>query len=240
MAMLDTHFLPPQGGRLSRSDEAVAAIENMISQNGWPVGHKLPSQRALAETLEFSRPTIREALVAMETMGRVSIRPGKGVFLAERKAAAPVPEAAADGVSLAGRAAQMYQFRYAVEPAIAGLVAVNATAAQVGDMEVVVASMRAAVERHDLAEFARQDFTFHSIMVEAANNLFFTRAISPFLGLFHESQTLPLSIHDGVEDTLNEHEAIMHSLRKRDSLAARAAMERHIQGVARRAGAGPL
>ena len=40
----------------------------MIQENAWPYGHKLPSQRALAETLGISRPTVREALVALETM----------------------------------------------------------------------------------------------------------------------------------------------------------------------------
>ena len=220
---------------MSRSDEAVESIQAMIARNGWPGGFQLPSQRTLAEELGFSRPTVREALVALETMGRVEIKPGKGAFLVD--GTAPVtPRTMANHSVLTGRESQMYQFRYAIEPAIAGLVAVNATTAQVEDMGVVVGAMRQAVETQDLAEFARLDFSFHSQMIEAANNRFFTEAITPFLGLFFESQKLPLTFDDSVHDTVREHEEIMEHIRAGRAAEAHEAMELHVREVARRAG----
>ena len=220
---------------MSRSDEAVESIEAMIARNGWPGGFQLPSQRSLAEDLGFSRPTVREALVALETMGRVEIKPGKGAFLVDR-ASPGLPWAAPNRPALSGRESQMYQFRYAIEPAIAGLVAVNATAAQKHDMGVVVAAMRQALEARDLVEFSRLDFAFHSHMIEAANNRFFTEAITPFLGIFFESQKLPLVLDDSVHDTVREHEEIMEHIRAGRSAEAHHAMELHVRGVAERAG----
>ncbi|WP_419787096.1 FadR/GntR family transcriptional regulator [Pseudodesulfovibrio sp.] len=223
---------------MSRTDEAMQSIETMIAQNGWAPGFQLPSQRTLAEELPFSRPTIREALVAMEALGRVEIRPGKGVFLSagEVSAAAARVKVMTPSAALSGRESQMYQFRYAIEPAIAGLVAVNATAAQIADMDVVVEAMRTAKAAGDHTEFARLDFTFHSQMIEAANNRFFTEAISPFLGLFFESQKLPLALDDSLSDTIREHERIMEYFHNHQPAEAHKAMERHIHGVARRAG----
>jgi GntR family transcriptional repressor for pyruvate dehydrogenase complex len=211
----------------------------MIARNGWSGGFQLPSQRTLAEELGFSRPTVREALVALETMGRVEIKPGKGAFLVDgTPLGSPVgaPRAVANRSVLSGRESQMYQFRYAIEPAIAGLVAVNATAAQKEDMGVVVAAMRQALEAMDQTEFARLDFSFHSQMIEAANNRFFTEAITPFLGIFFESQTLPLALDDSVHDTVREHEEIMDHIRAGRSAEAHRAMEKHVRGVAERAG----
>ena len=52
----------------SSSEEAAERILSMILDNNWQEGHKLPPQRALAETLGVSRPTVREALVILETM----------------------------------------------------------------------------------------------------------------------------------------------------------------------------
>ncbi|OIQ50618.1 HTH-type transcriptional regulator LutR [Pseudodesulfovibrio hydrargyri] len=224
---------------MSRSDEAVESIQTMIAQNGWPGGFQLPSQRTLAEELGFSRPTVREALVALETMGRVEIKPGKGAFLVDGASLGTplgTPRAVANHSALSGRESQMYQFRYAIEPAIAGLVAVNATAAQKHDMGVVVAAMRTALESRDLTEFSRLDFAFHSHMIEAANNRFFTEAITPFLGIFFESQTLPLVLDDSVHDTVREHEEIMGHIRAGRSAQAHRAMEKHVRGVAERAG----
>lgn len=235
-AMTTIGFQRGLGGHRSRSDEAVDSIESMISENGWTDGFKLPSQRTLAEELGFSRPTVREALVAMEAMGRVEIKPGKGAFLSSKATTVPLRGALPDHLALSGRESQMYQFRYAIEPAIAGLVAVNATAAQVEDMSVVAEAMRQAIGDKDHEEFSRLDFAFHSQMIEAANNRFFTEAISPFLGLFFESQQLPFALDDSVIDTVQEHEELMRLIRARKSAEARHAMEKHIRGVARRAG----
>jgi GntR family transcriptional repressor for pyruvate dehydrogenase complex len=220
---------------MSRSDEAVESIQSMIARNGWSGGFQLPSQRTLAEELGFSRPTVREALVALETMGRVEIKPGKGAFLVDGTPLG-TPRPVANHSALSGRESQMYQFRYAIEPAIAGLVAVNATAAQKHDMGVVVAAMRTALESRDLTEFSRLDFAFHSHMIEAANNRFFTEAITPFLGIFFESQTLPLVLDDSVHDTVREHEEIMGHILAERSAEAHRAMEKHVRGVAERAG----
>lgn len=228
------------GRRQSRTEAAAESIESLIRRSGWKNGQKLPSQRTLAEQLRVSRPTVREALVSLEARGRVVIRPAKGVFLSTPGQAAD--QGPSSGVNiqassaLSGRESQMYQFRYAIEPAIAGLVAVNATAAQVEDMGVVVAGMRRALENRDLTEFSRLDFTFHSQMIEAANNRFFTEAITPFLGLFFESQTLPLTFDESVQETVREHELIMEQIRERRPEEAHRAMERHVRGVAKRAG----
>jgi GntR family transcriptional repressor for pyruvate dehydrogenase complex len=103
-------------------------------------------------------------------------------------------------------------------------------------MGVVVAAMRQALEAMDQTEFARLDFSFHSQMIEAANNRFFTEAITPFLGIFFESQTLPLALDDSVHDTVREHEEIMDHIRAGRSAEAHRAMEKHVRGVAERAG----
>ena len=130
----------------SSSEETAESILSMIQAHNWQEGHKLPAQRALAESLGVSRPTVREALVILETMGKVDVQPGKGVFLKTR---------AQEGMSLsvarrpdrsfiAGKETQIYQFRHAIEPAIAALVALNATQAQIDDMAAMLDEMRPA------------------------------------------------------------------------------------------------
>lgn len=226
---------------MSRTDAAVDAISSMIIENGWEDGYKLPSQRALAESLSFSRPTVREALVTLETREQVVIQPGKGVFVkkgSSRPALAQAPsyESMVNRNAVSAQSSQMYQFRYAIEPAIAGLVALNATAAQIEDMKVVIEAMSGALEREDCSAFFKLDFSFHSQMIEAANNRFFTEAMAPFLGLFFESQKLPQADDGDYFDTVREHEKIMKCIAAGQSVEARKAMEEHVLGVARRAG----
>ncbi len=222
----------------SSSEEAAENILSMIQANNWQEGHKLPPQRALAETLGVSRPTVREALVILETMGKVSVQPGKGVFLyARAQEGLPVTASRrSDRAFIAGKETQIYQFRHAIEPAIAALVALNATQAQIDDMGAMMDEMRQAGMRGDMLHFAQMDFAFHSQMIEAANNPFFIDAMRPFFDLFSESQRLPFSNREGVRDTMSEHESLLEHLRLRDPHGARRAMEEHVIATAARAG----
>ena len=198
----------------------------------------MPPQRALAETLGVSRPTVREALVILETMGKVTIQPGKGVFLVTRAQeslpAAPVTRF--DRSFITGKETQIFQFRHAIEPAIAALVALNATQAQLDDMAAMLDDMKQASVRGDVQLFAQLDFAFHTQMIEAANNPFFIEAMRPFFDLFSESQRLPFSNQEGLVDTMREHAALLEHLRSRNSHGARLAMEEHVVATAARAG----
>ena len=62
-------------------------INRLIDSGEYPAGGRLPSERLLATQLSVSRPTLREALIALEVEGRVEIRGGAGVFVLERQAA---------------------------------------------------------------------------------------------------------------------------------------------------------
>ncbi len=198
----------------------------------------MPPQRALAETLGVSRPTVREALVILETMGKVTIQPGKGVFLVTRAQeslpAAPVTRF--DRSFITGKETQIFQFRHAIEPAIAALVALNATQAQLDDMAAMLDDMKQASVRGDVQLFAQLDFAFHTQMIEAANNPFFIEAMRPFFDLFSESQRLPFSNQEGLVDTMREHAVLLEHLRSRNSHGARLAMEEHVVATAARAG----
>ncbi len=244
----DTGRTAHQAPRPSSSTaHAELAIREMIREGDWRPGRKLPSQRELALRLGISRPTVREALIAMETRGEVETIPGKGVYLTDAPAQ-DAPQGAAQhgadpfepfpdapGMS-AGKAAQMYQFRYAIEPAVAKLVAVNATLAQTEDLRHLLASMREALAEGDLARLARLDFAFHRQLVEAANNPFFTKAIAPSLNMFFESQQLPFSTSADTGETIAEHQALLEAIRERSPARAASAMRQHIMGTARRAG----
>ncbi len=264
--------------KTSSSEHAAVAIRDMILSGGWRPGWRLPSQRELALRLGISRPTIREALIALEMRGEVETLPGKGVYVAS-----PAPDGAdgPDGWSgypgrgnsggqvgsggvggaaglgvpdslgraglrsedagavpelTAGKAAQMYQFRLAIEPAVAGLVAENATMAQMEDLRQLSGRMRAALVSGDLTILAQLDFAFHRQLVEAANNPFFTQAIAPSLDMFFESQQLPFASGLSVGETVAEHEALVDALQRRSPAEAGEAMRRHILGAASRAG----
>ena len=63
------------------SDSIVAQIEGMILEGLLKPGEKLPPERELAERLDVSRPSLREAIVVLESRGLLQSRRGGGTFV---------------------------------------------------------------------------------------------------------------------------------------------------------------
>ncbi|MFL6702899.1 MAG: FadR/GntR family transcriptional regulator, partial [Paraburkholderia graminis] len=57
----------------------------LIQQAGLQPGARLPAERELANTLAVSRPSLREALIALEIGGQIEIRMGSGVYVRDSK-----------------------------------------------------------------------------------------------------------------------------------------------------------
>jgi DNA-binding FadR family transcriptional regulator len=72
-------------------------LRQLIDGGEYPVGSRLPTERELAEKLGVSRPTVREALIALEVEGRLHIHVGPGIWVNpyfEQLAHIPIEEGA--------------------------------------------------------------------------------------------------------------------------------------------------
>ena len=56
-------------------------IQGLISSGEFAVGSRLPAERDLAMQLGFSRPSVREALIALEVEGVIEVRTGSGIYV---------------------------------------------------------------------------------------------------------------------------------------------------------------
>ena len=77
-------FAAIQPRRLYR--QVADQIRTLIESGEFAVGERLPGERELAEKLGVSRPTIREALIALEVEGLVHIRMGSGIYVTRHSA----------------------------------------------------------------------------------------------------------------------------------------------------------
>ena len=69
-------------------------IRSLILDGNFPVGARLPPERDLAHQLGVSRPSVREALIALEVQGSVEVRMGAGVYVCSPPEVAPQATAA--------------------------------------------------------------------------------------------------------------------------------------------------
>lgn len=110
-------------------NSVVEKLRAALARGQWRSGDMLPGQRELAEQLGISRPSLREAVIVLETLGLVRSMPGKGVVVLE----ANPGDAVSEGSAMAGASLEdLLQLRYTLEPFIVGLVAQSISSKDVG------------------------------------------------------------------------------------------------------------
>ncbi|MDR3409450.1 MAG: FadR/GntR family transcriptional regulator [Formivibrio sp.] len=205
-------------------------INRLIDSGECPPGARLPAERVLAEQLNVSRPTVREALIALEVEGRVEIRGGAGVFVLDRP---EMPMAAiqnSSAVPMPGPFEVLFA-RDLIEPDVAALAAKNATAEQLAEISQALGAMvccSANDPKH--VEFDRR---FHFGLAEASGNSALVLAIQALWTPREQALYMRLENHFHTEAvwqrSILEHREILEAVKRRDSKSARAAMHRHLK-----------
>ena len=60
-------------------------LAKSIAEGRYELGQRLPSERELAQNFGVSRPTVREAIIALELDGLVEVRLGSGVYVMNKQ-----------------------------------------------------------------------------------------------------------------------------------------------------------
>ena len=200
----------------------------LIGQGEFAPGTRLPAERDLARQLGVSRPSVREALIALEVEGWVEVRTGSGVYAQERSGS-PRPSAV-DGAAAEWGPLELIRARRVVEGETAALAARQAKRR---DLD----AMRQAID--DMVRHADQglmplesDRAFHTAIVQASGNDVLIETVQTFWdsrrGPVFERLGGHFESARSWRAAIAEHEAILVAIRARDADAARTAMHAHM------------
>ncbi len=206
-------------------------LQQAILEGRLKPGECLPPQRELSEQFGVSRASLREALSVLETLGLVSVQPGRGVFVTTLEDRAPLWHFAERG-----SARDVYEARLALESAAAALAAERIGVEGLATLETIMATMRDAYERGDMVALVAADMAFHDALMEASRNPIIAAMYRSVREMMVASQRLPLARRVKLSDTVMEHEAILACLSRREAEGAALAMGKHIRGAAGRYG----
>lgn len=219
------------------SQSVVRQIETLILRGILRPGERLPSERELSERLGVSRPSLREALADLQERGLLTSKVGAGVYVAE------VLNSVFSGplVSLFASHDEAVMDYISFRRDMEGLAAERA--ARLGsdtDLKVIDAlfqKIEAMHARRNPVEEATLDANFHLSIVEASHNvimLHMMRSMYQLLreGVFYNRQQMFRQRSTRAE-ILEQHRAINTALQNRDGAGARAAVEAHMDFVAR-------
>lgn len=200
-------------------------LRQALTSGRYAIGDRLPSERDLAQQYGVSRPTVREAVIALEVDGLVEVRTNSGVYVT-----------ALD--TLDGTLAEtdvgpfeLLEARRLFEAEICALAAQHIDAEGIARLRQLVHDMESA----DLMTAEAADREFHLEIARAAQNsamektvsmLWDTRDNSPQYRLLTEKVRAA-----GVAPRVSEHHRIVDTLETGDPEAAREAMRDHLGRV---------
>jgi DNA-binding FadR family transcriptional regulator len=199
-----------------------------IAAGAYDVGQRLPSERVLAQTYSVSRPTVREAIIALELDGLVEVRMGSGVYVTSLSPRGGKAAEADVGPF------ELLEARRAIEGEACALAAARITDAELTALTALIAEMHDQNGR-DIDRSEDADRRFHMLIAEATQNsamvvavemLWDARARSPQYKLLSDKAHAA-----GVIPRIDEHSVIVEALGTRDPERARNAMRGHLTRV---------
>ena len=226
-------FEKVQPEKLSQS--VVRQIEQLILRGILRPGERLPSERELSERLGVSRPSLREALAELQDGGLLASRAGAGVFVADVLGSA-FSDALVRLFSTHDEAVFDYiAFRRDMEGLAAERAATYGSDTDLKVIATIFAKMEAAHKKRNPTEEARLDAVFHLSIIDASHNVIMLHMMRSMFELLREGVFYNRQIMFKQRTTrdmlLDQHRAMNTALQARDPVAARAAVEAHLNFV---------
>jgi len=211
------------------SEDIIARLLTMIKEGQLQPGAKLPPERELAETMQVSRPSLREALRALSIMNIIEIRQGDGTYVTSLE-----PDLLVEHLNFIfslsdSTIVELFESRRIVEVGLAAMAAQRITDEEIKQLENCLAHSIENVEDH--VEFLKADIELHEIIVRAARSTFLARFMASIYNLGHASRSRTVEIPGVIMQVVDDHRAIVHAIQARDPEAASQAMLQHLNNV---------
>lgn len=223
--------MPPQPIEPRRLYRQIAdQLRSLVQAGEYPAGTRLPPERDLATQLGVSRPTVREAVIALEVEGLVEVRMGSGIYVMANAPAVAVDRAAP--LAVAYGPLEIIRARQVVERELAALVARSPRRATVvHGLREAIAQMEADLSRGVMP--IDGDRQFHLCIAEGCDNAALLRVVTDL----YDERANPLferlgSLFEDVSSwrkAVAEHRAVADALAEGDAAHARSAMHVHLE-----------
>lgn len=219
------------------SQAAARKLQQMIRDEAFDQDAKLPSQRVLAERLGISRPSLREALLTLETLGQVRTFPGRGTFVTRHRAMR-VPDSPDWRYGAEHSIQNVFEMRILLESRLARHAAAHATLDDIRSLIASTDRMERAWATQDLVDNVEADLAFHQQIAAKTTNTLLAQTYGQLAALLCETQRqpIPFTRQERMLESISEHRMIIAALNERDPESAERAMADHIRKTAACAG----
>jgi len=209
------------------SSQIVDQVKSLITNGQLKPGDSLPPERELMKVFNVSRPTLREALNMLSTMGFVQMsqrQRTKVKSLMPSNITEPLRRLLKEDIKTS---LELVESRAIIETANAQMAAQRATDKDIARLEKCVEIMRRNMAKD--TSLNDEDADFHLAVAEATHNKIQTHLMFSIYDLLKDK--VDLCYHGGVKDILEQHCKIVEAIKNKDEVMARQGMEEHLAYV---------
>ncbi|HLO68093.1 MAG TPA: FadR/GntR family transcriptional regulator [Holophaga sp.] len=225
------HFTPVKSKRLF--EEIAEQIQQLITGGELKPGDKLLSERELADRLQVSRVSVREAIRSLEMLGFIEIRHGEGTFIRDTNADEVIRPLAVFLAMERNSLLDMFEVRRIFETATSALAAERATDDEVDHIGMLLEKMKDKIRQGDSEGGEAYDAAYHYAVAEATHNSLLIK----LLRTVHEewskavsagSQQLLGDSEENAQRIINQHTRVYEAIKAHDPDTASQAMLEHV------------
>jgi GntR family transcriptional regulator, transcriptional repressor for pyruvate dehydrogenase complex len=212
----------------ARPSEVLEKVRKLIEDGHFPPGSRLPPERALAAQLGVGRPSLREAIKALNVLEVLESRRGAGTFVKSRRPSADPWGDSEEGSAELG-VMDLLEVRKIIEPRAAWLAATRASERHL--VEIEAARQKLEVHGGDWRLAAKLDHELHSAIIRGAQNPVLDM-IDRFLHMhIVRKQTAMAHFVPDLDRIRRDHKTLVETILKRQADAAEKAMIDHLNAV---------
>lgn len=216
--------------KISIVDATVESIKRLIETEEYAIGEQLPSETEFCEILNVSRSSVREAIRVLKALDYVVIKPGRGTFVTDFKAAQLSnnwydPENA--------KFSDFMEVRMAIETLSVRLAVERATEKQIKELEDIHELFIKASENQDLVKLIMLDELFHTKIVEFTNNQLLININKQVLETFRTYRSDSFTNKSVYKNATEPHRRILSCFHKSEASQAIKEMRIHLEITAK-------
>ena len=196
-------------------EEIVFKIKDMIEQGKLKTGDQLPTERELAEAFKVSRPSVREALRALESQKFLVSRQGDGTYVSQQPIELLIEPFASVIMKEKFDQLELFEMRRLIEPQLAYLASERATPAEIAEMEQLVDDQEKELASTDPTP--TPEITLHDLIFKAAKNKILISIMDSLMDSLAESRDKYLQLEGRPESPLARHKEILAAIKSGDS-----------------------
>ncbi|MFE4831546.1 FadR/GntR family transcriptional regulator [Streptomyces sp. NPDC056672] len=163
---------------------------NYIAEQNLRSGDRLPTEQGLAEILGASRNVTREAVKVLAAIGRLSVRRGAGIFVADSAGGLVDDHLSHFRPTSMEDVLMLLDYRTVIESETARRAATLATPIEVRAVRECAETSLVAGRAADGYAFAKADEAFHDAVGAAAHNVFLRSSVAGVRRLASQSDVL--------------------------------------------------